>query len=120
MTNTLRMGRYGRRGTCLREEGLSLTLRVSATGLTPRLERCCCVSSYHEGDLLAGLRLPADQQDAAAEDKKGHREHGQDPNLHAQDGGDVVRGDVAEHAHGCHCVHHKQTDKQTRLNLVWL
>lgn len=112
------MGRYGRRGTCLRGRPW-LTIRVSATARTPYLKQWCCVTSHHERDLLAGLRLSADQQNAAAENQKGHRERGQGPNLHAQDGVDVVGGDVAEHAHHCDCVHHKQSNKR-RLNPVWL
>lgn len=29
-------------------------------------------AAHHEGDLLSGLRLPADQKDAAAEEQEAH------------------------------------------------
>lgn len=112
------MGRYGKRGTCLRGRPW-LTIRVSATARTPYLKQWCCVTSHHEWDLLAGLRLPADQQNTAAENQKGHRKRGQGPNLHVQDGVDVVGGDVAEHAHHCNCVHHKQSLIQCGCGATW-
>ncbi len=60
-------------------------------------------ATHHEGDLLARLRLPADHEDAAAEDEETHEQRCQDPHLHTEDGADVVRGEIADHAHHHHC-----------------
>lgn len=60
-------------------------------------------AAHHEGDLLAGLRLPADQKDAAAKEEEAHGQQHQGPHLCSKDRADVVRGEIAEHAHDYHC-----------------
>lgn len=95
------MGRYGRRGTCDCNKDNINHHSISA-GLVWTWN-ISILSSYHEGDFLAGLRLPADHEDAAAEDEKGHGQQRQAPHLHAEDGVDVVGGDVADHTHDQHC-----------------
>lgn len=60
-------------------------------------------AAHHEGDLLAGLRLPADEKDAAAEEEEAHGQQHQGPHLRSKDGADVVCGEIAEHAHDYHC-----------------
>lgn len=59
--------------------------------------------AHHEGDLLAGLRLPPDQKDAAAEEQQAHGQQHQDPHLCSEDGADVVLGEIAKHTHHDHC-----------------
>lgn len=66
------------------------------------MENLLSAATHHEGDLLVGLRLPADHEDAAAEDEQAHAQQHQDPRLHTQDGADVVRGEIADHAHHQH------------------
>lgn len=69
LTNTLTMGRKGRRGTCDggEKKHMSFIQECRTRGKTEVL-----AAAHHEGDLLSGLRLPADQKDAAAEEQEAH------------------------------------------------
>lgn len=60
-------------------------------------------ATHHEGDLLAGLRLPADQEDAAAEEDEAQGHQRQGPRLRSKDGADLVSSQVAERTHDHHC-----------------
>lgn len=62
----------------------TLTIRVSALDWSETWN-IYILSSYHEGDFLACLRLPADHEDAAAKDEKEHGQQRQAPHLHAKD-----------------------------------
>lgn len=65
--------------------------------------RLTWAATHHKGDLLAGLRLPADHVDAATEEEETHGQRCQDPHFHANDGVIVVCGEIAGHAHQQHC-----------------
>lgn len=56
-------------------------------------------ATYHKGDLLAGLWLPVDHVNTAAEEEQKHGQRCQDPHFHANDGAVVVCGEIAGHAH---------------------
>lgn len=60
-------------------------------------------ATHHKGDSLAGLRLSADHEDAAAEHEETQSQQGQDPHLHVEDAVDVVGGEIAHHTHQQHC-----------------
>lgn len=76
--------------------------------------------AHHEGDLLAGLRLPADQKDAAAEEEEAHGQQNQGPHVCPKDGADVVGGEVAEHAHDSHCgAREVNTHTHTHTHVCW-
>lgn len=113
LTNILRIGRNGRRGTWNNNKRNSSGSTSVCDGDPHQGEKpICSVSTHHEGDLLAGLRLPANHQDAGAEDEETHGQQHQDPHLHSQDGADVVGGEVADHTHHQHWdmqSHNKQS-----------
>lgn len=100
MTNTLTMGRKGRRGTC---DGGGRRAHKRHSKCWTREHADVSAVAHHEGDLLARLRLPADQKYANAEEEEAHGQQHQGPHLCSKDRADVVRGDVAEHAHDYHC-----------------
>ena len=72
-------------------------------------------STHHEGDLLAGLRLPADHDHAASEDEETHAQRRQDPHLRTEDAADVVRGEIADHAHNRHCGWRRRDDTENQM-----
>lgn len=59
-------------------------------------------ATHHEGDLLGGLRLPADHQDAAAEDEETRGQQRQDPGLRRTKRLKVIGGEIADDAHDHH------------------
>lgn len=103
------MGKNGRRGTCNDNEHTKMfTLDVADQPHSMMQDLVWkqgtyWASTHHEGDLLAGLRLPVDHEDAATEDEETHRQRCKDPHLHTKDGADVVCGEIADHTHYQHC-----------------
>lgn len=103
----LKMGRKGRRGTCRDTE--TQRSSVQWQNLNARFSSA---SSYHEGDLLGGLRLPADHQDAAAEDEETHGQQHQDPDLQRAKGLKVICGEIADDTHDHHCDCREKTGEK--------
>lgn len=66
-------------------------------------------ATYHEGDLLGGLRLPADHEHAGAEDKETHGQQRQNPHFQTNDWVKVVGGEIADDTHCNHCSWRKHT-----------